>query len=106
MLARIVCHGIPGKGGMHVVIPDVRVGRRNAVEELFIVIHFDFAGGVIILHSHPAGLQDPGIAAVLAVVDPVGFVGVGVLAVIAVKGVVDPYRHAGEVTALTVRRFP
>ena len=106
VLARVVCHGVPGKGGMHVVIPDVRVGRRDGVKELFIVVHFGFAGGIVVFHGHPAGLQDPGIAAVLAVVDPVGFVGVGVLAVIAVKGVVDPYRHAGEVAALTVRRFP
>ena len=106
VLAGVVRHGITGKGGMHVVIPDVRVGRRDGVKELFIVVHLYFVGNIIIFHGHPAGLQDPGIAAVLVVVDPVGFIGVGVLAVITVKGIIDTHGHTGNIAALAVRCFP
>ena len=85
MLARVVLHGIPGEGGVHVVIPDVGVGRVDGVKELLVIIHLHFPGRSLILDGREGGLQNAGVAAVGRVIQLIGTVRIHQLSIVTVE---------------------
>ena len=56
VLARIVLHGISGIRGVHVVIPDIGIGRMDGVKELLIIVCLHFPGRSLILDGREGGL--------------------------------------------------
>ncbi len=92
VLPRVVGHGTPCKGGVHVIIPDVRVGRLDGVKKLLIVVGFMADESRPVLDLDPPRLQKPGVAVVLFVLQAVAAVPVPQDPVIAVQGGIGYHR--------------
>ena len=76
VLARVVGHGAPRKCGVHVIVPDIGIGRPDGIEELLIIVCLMVNELCTVLDLDPLCLQEPGVAMVLLVLQVIGAVAI------------------------------